>query len=205
LRSFSLGESSNRLFQVFETLWRGVGSMQLVGAADLAGSTLEPHELLDFFRGRSGRYFAHSERDVDRRLASFDHAPDPDGRFRVNEVFCLGDATWQHAVRRLLADSHCVLMDVRGFTRYRAGCVFEIGCLAKSAAGSRIVFLVDRVTDRGFIGEVWANATHAASVEARSDTIPFEFVSDHPDAERVCERIITAFSNAHPFVTMRTQ
>lgn len=205
LRSFSLGESSNRLFQEFETLWRGVGSIQLVGAADLAGSTLEPHELLDFFRGRSGRYFAHSERDVDRRLASFDHAADPDGRFRVNEVFCLGDATWQHAVRRLLSDSHCVLMDVRGFTRYRAGCVFEIGCLAKSAAGSRIVFLVDGVTDRGFIGEIWANATHAASVDARSDTSPLEFVSDHPDAERVCERIITAFSNVHPVVPMRTQ
>jgi hypothetical protein len=75
----------------------------------------------------------------------------------------------------------------------------------KSAAGSRIVFLVDDVTDRGFIGEIWANATHAASGEPRSDTSPLEFVSDHPDAERVCERIITAFSNVHPVVPMRTQ
>ncbi len=204
LRSFSLGERSNRLFQEFETLWRGVGSIQLVGAADLAGSTLEPHELLDFVRGRSGRYFSHSESDADRRLASFDHATDPDGRFRVNEIFCIGDATWQHAVRRLLAESHCVLMDVRGFTRYRAGCVFEIGCLAKSTAGSRIVFLVDGVTDRGFIGEIWANATHASSVEAGSETSALEFVSDNPDAERVCERIIAAFSSLHAVVPMRT-
>ena len=97
-----------------------------------------------------------------------------------------------------------LLMDVRGFTRYRAGCVFEIGCLAKSAAGSRIVFLVDGVTDRGFIGEIWANATHASSVEARSETSALEFVSDNPDAERVCERIIAAFSSLHAVVPMRT-
>jgi hypothetical protein len=90
LRSFSLGERSNRLFQELETLWRGVGSVQLVGAADLAVSTLEPHELLDFLRGRSGRYFSHSESDVDRRLASFDYATDPDTRFRVNEILPSG-------------------------------------------------------------------------------------------------------------------
>ena len=84
LRSFSLGERSNRLFQEFETLWRGVGSIQLVGAADLAGSTLEPHELLDFVRGRSGRYFALVD-DVDRRLASFDHATDRIGGSRQRD------------------------------------------------------------------------------------------------------------------------
>jgi hypothetical protein len=204
LRSFSLGERSTRLFQEFETLWRGVGSIQLVGAADLAGSTLEPHELLDFFRGRSGRYFAHSESDVDRRLASFDYATDPDGRFRVNEIFCIGDATWQHAVRRLLAESHCVLIDVRGFTRYRAGCVFEIQCLAKSAPGSRIVFLVDGVTDRAFIGEIWANAANASPVAARGETSAFEFVSDKPEPERVCERILAAFSSRHAAMPVHT-
>jgi hypothetical protein len=193
LRSFTLGERSNRLFQEFETLWRGVGSIELVGAADLAASTLEPHELLDFLRGRSGRYFAHSQRDVDRRLAAFDYVADPDGRFRVNEIFCLGDATWQHAVRLLLAESHCVLMDARGVTRYRAGCAFEIGCLATSTAGSRIVFLVDGVTDRGFIREIWANAA-GSSPDATRSASALEFVSDNPDPDRVCERIIAAFS-----------
>ena len=154
LRSFTLGERSNRLFQELETLWRGVGSIQLVGAADLALTTLEPHELLNFVRGRSGRYFPQSQTEVDRRLASFDYAPDPDGRFRVNVIFCDGDATWQYAVRRLLAESHCVLMDLRGFTKYRAGCVFELQCLAESAVRSRVVCLIDEVTDRGFHGDL---------------------------------------------------
>jgi hypothetical protein len=196
LRSFTLGERSNRLFQELETLWRGVGSIQLVGAPDLAGSTLEPHELLDFLRGRSGRYFARSQSDVDRRLASFDYVADPDGRFRVNEIFCVGDATWQHAVRRLLAESHCVLMDARGVTRYRAGCAFEIGCLATSTAASRVVFLVDGASDRGFIGEIWANAAGSSSAAARSQASALAFVSDNPDPDHVCERIIAAFSVA---------
>jgi hypothetical protein len=195
LRSFTLGERSNRLFQELETLWRGVGSIQLVGAPDLALITLEPHELLDFIRGRSGRYFAHSQTDVDRTLASFDYARDPDGRFRVNVIFCGGDATWQYAVHRLLAESHCILMDVRGFTRYRAGCVFEIRCLAESAVRSRVVFLVDEVTDRGFIGEIWANATKASSVEACGETATLRFVSEQHGDGGVGERIIAAFSN----------
>ena len=52
----------------------------------------------------------------------------------------------------------CVLMDLRGFNRHRAGCVFEIQCLAHSMPASRVVFLVDRVTDRGFVEETWAAA-----------------------------------------------
>jgi hypothetical protein len=80
LRSFTLGERSNRLFQDLESLWRSIGSIQLVGAVDVAVTTLEPHELLDFLRGRFGREFVHREADVDARLASFDHARDPDGR-----------------------------------------------------------------------------------------------------------------------------
>ena len=140
LRSFTLGERSERLFQQLETMWRSVGSIQLVGAPDVALTTLEPHELLDFMRGRSNREFVHDQVGVDARLASFDRDRDPDGRFRVNVIYCAGDSTWKYAVHRLLAESDCVLMDVRGFTRYRAGCVFEIRCLAESQFSQRSCF-----------------------------------------------------------------
>jgi hypothetical protein len=194
LRSFSLGERSHRLFQEFETLWRGVGSVQLVGATDLAVATLEPHELLDFITGRSGRYFTHTPTDVDHRLTSFDYRRDPDGRFRVNEVFCSGDATWQHAVRRLLAEADCVLMDVRGFNRYRAGCVFEIRCLAESAAPRRMVFLVDQATDRNFIAEIWTDASGGLSIAPAEETAALAFVPEHQGDDGACERIIAGYS-----------
>ena len=193
LRSFTLGERSNRLFQDLESLWRSIGSIQLVGAVDLALTTLEPHELMDFLRGRFGREFVHGPADVEARLASFDHARDPDGRFRVNVIFCGGDASWQYAVNRLLIDSDCVLMDVRGFTRYRAGCVFEIRCLAESGRPFRTAFLVDETTDRGFVSETWAAAAKGAS--GRADGDAFQFVSEQPFDTTVSERIIAAFSN----------
>jgi hypothetical protein len=193
LRSFTLGERSNRLFQDLESLWRSIGSIQLVGAVDLALTTLEPHELLDFLRGRSGREFVHCPADVDARLASFDQTRDPDGRFRVNVIFCRGDAIWKYAVNRMLIDSDCVLMDVRGFSRHRAGCVFEIRCLAESDLPLRTVFLVDESTDRDFVSETWAAAAKRASARANGDA--FQFVSEKPFDMTVSERIIAAFSS----------
>jgi hypothetical protein len=193
LRSFTLGERSNRLFQDLESLWRSIGSIQLVGAVDLALTTLEPHELLDFLRGRSGREFVHCPADVDARLASFDQTRDPDGRFRVNVIFCRGDAIWKYAVNRMLIDSDCVLMDLRGFSRHRAGCVFEIRCLAESDLPFRTAFLVDESTDRGFVSETWAAAATGASARANGDA--FQFVSEKPFDMTVSERIIAAFSS----------
>jgi hypothetical protein len=192
LRSFSLGERSNRLFQEFESLWRSVGSIQLVGAPDTALTTLEPHELMDFLRRRSGREFVHSPADVGVRLASFDQRPDPDGRFRVNEIFCGRDEIWKHAVDQMLVDSDCVLLDLRGFTRHRAGCVFEIRSLAQSDLPFRTVFLVDGATDRGYINETWASAAKHDGKRAGGKS--FECVSEQPLDGTVSERIMSAFA-----------
>ena len=148
---------------------------------------------MDFLRGQSGREFVHSPADVDARLASFDHARDPDGRFRVNVIFCGGDASWQYAVNRILIDSDCVLMDLRGFSRHRAGCVFEIRCLAESDLPFRTVFLVDETTDRSFVSETWAAAAKGASWRANGDA--FQFVSEEPVGTTVSQRIIAAFSS----------
>ena len=189
LRSFTLGERSERLFQQLEAMWRSVGSIQLVGAVDVALTTLEPHELLDFMRGRSNREFVHDYVGVDTRLASFDRDRDPDGRFRVNVVYCAGDSTWKYAVHRLLAESDCVLMDVRGFTRHRAGCVFEIRCLAESVVQPRVVFLADQVTDRTFVAETWQSAAPAG----QGGEPALRFVIEGPAREAIPERLIAAF------------
>jgi hypothetical protein len=192
LRSFTLGARSDRLFQQFEGLWRSVGSIQLVGATDVALTTLEPHELLDFMRGKSNREFVHDRAGVDARLASFDRERDPDGRFRVNVIYCAGDSTWKYAVHRLLTESDCVLMDVRGFTRYRAGCVFEIRSLAESSFQPKVVFLADHVTDRAFVKETWMSA-----IASEGGTPPeLGFIIEGPAGEAIGERIIAAFGSS---------
>ncbi len=192
LRSFTLGERSERLFQQLEALWRSVGSIQLVGAVDVALTTLEPHELLDFMTGRSNREFVHDQAGVDARLATFDRDRDPDGRFRVNVIYCAGDSTWKYAVHRLLAESDCVLMDVRGFTRYRAGCVFEIRSLAESPVQPKVVFLADQATDRAFVKETWMSAT--ASGEG-GQSAELSFIVEGRAGEAIGERIMAAFGS----------
>ena len=195
LRSFTLGRRSDWFFQELETLWRGIGSVQLIGGPDLALSTLEPHELLDFLRRRAGRYFVHTQADVDRRIGGFDYERDPDGCFRVNDLYC-ADAVWQYAATRLLNSSDCVVLDLRGFNRHRAGCVFEIQCLAQSMPPSRVVFLADKITDRSFVKETWLRAAAPASVEAAPGGMNLQFVSDEPGAGDICGRVITALSGA---------
>jgi hypothetical protein len=44
-----------------------------------------------------------------------------------------------------------VLMDLRGFTKANAGCVFELEQLSALGAAGRCVFVVDSTTDRALV------------------------------------------------------
>lgn len=79
---------------------------------DLVTSTVEPHEFLDFLRGRIGRQFVSSALDLEQRISAMDRLPDPDARYRISEFFCHND-TWQMTVDRLATASDVVLMDLR--------------------------------------------------------------------------------------------
>ena len=77
---------------------------------------------------------------------------DRDLRFRVNDFFCYDD-TWKMVLSRLARDSDAVLMDLRGFSRKNAGCVFELGELARMVPLEHVVFVVDRRTDERLLAE----------------------------------------------------
>ena len=75
---------------------------------------------------------------------------DPDGRFRIGEFFCF-DNTWRPALRSLVERARVVLMDLRGFTKANAGCVFELEQLKALGAAGRCVFVMDSTTDRALV------------------------------------------------------
>ena len=150
---FALGRRSEALFDVLRAHWLRIGSMSLIAGPDLITSTFEPHELLRFIGGDTERGFVTGEEDLNRRLAQLDTRPDPDGRFRVDEFFCLAN-TWQATMRALAARSDAVLMDLRGFTQANQGCLFEIGELLNLVDLQRVVLVVDESTDRHFLS--WA-------------------------------------------------
>ena len=160
LRVFALGARSERLFDALSKRWLRAGSISMIAGPDLVMTTVEPHEFLDFMAGELPRRFVRGRDDLERRLASADRGPDPDGRYRVNEFFCHAD-TWQHTVVRLAAEADVVLMDLRGFSPANQGCLFEIRHLVAAVDLQRVVFLFDENTDHAFLHAALEDAWRA--------------------------------------------
>ncbi len=68
----------------------------------------------------------------------------------MNEFFCHAD-TWRMTVQRLVAESEVVLMDLRSFAPANRGCAFELGVVLGAIDLARVVFVVDRTTDRPYL------------------------------------------------------
>jgi len=149
LRAFSRSSTSERSFRAIAKAWRHVGSIALITGPDFATFTIEPHELLDFVSGRLSKHFiGHASELGTREL--IDERRDPDGRFRISELFCRGNA-WRAVFHYLLANTDVVLADVRGLSPATPGIRFEIEQLGLHAQHSRVVLLTDRTTDRDLI------------------------------------------------------
>jgi hypothetical protein len=142
-----------------------VGSVELITGTDLATEVLEPHEFLDYLRGRLERHFVRDTADLDRRLGELDLRPDLDGRYRVNEMCCHAD-TWRPAVQALVSDVDAVLIDLRGLTASRTGVIHEIECLTALLPVERVVAITDATTDTAVLRWVLDRATALAPAGA---------------------------------------
>jgi hypothetical protein len=165
LRVFALGRRSERMFDVVTTHWRYLGNARLITGPDLATTTVEPHEFLDFLSGKVSRLFIADPADLERRLAAADPRPDFDGRYRVHDFFCYDD-TWEMVLSRLVADSDAVLMDLRGFSPANSGCVHELRELLNVMPLARVVLVSDATTDQPFL----ERTLQAAWQEMRTDS-----------------------------------
>lgn len=150
LRVFSLGKRSELLYDALGMHWRHAGSIWLIAGPDLATTTVEPHEFLDFLSRKLARRFIDGPQTLRLRLSEADIDPDRDGRYRVNDFFCHDD-TWRMVLSHLVEDSDAVLMDLRGFSPQNDGCVFEIDELINTVLLGRVVFIIDETTDEPFL------------------------------------------------------
>jgi len=147
--------------------WRYTGSIFLIAAPDLAARTIEPGKLLTFLRGRLGSLFVHHQTELGRRLAAFDERRDPDGRFRIAELFCAGDV-WRAAVQLLMTEAHVVVMDLRSFGPEHQGCVFELQTLLDNVPLERSILLVDRGTQHPFLKQVLDTRWQELRIDSRN-------------------------------------
>ena len=165
LRVFGNPRRSERLMTQVGVRWRHVGSIQLIAGTDLVTSTVTPHDFLEFAGGRLAQRYIADRQDLDRRLTSQDLAPDPDGRYRVNEFFCYSN-TWQATVARVAVEADAVLMDLREFSAERQGCAFEIGALVQRVRLDKVVFIVNQSTDLTLLRATLERACAAITAES---------------------------------------
>ncbi len=141
---------AERLFDVLGSRWRYAGPIAMIGAPDLASSTIDPDEFLDFLAGKLHDRFIVEPADVPQRLAAIDDRCDLDARWRVTELFCGNDA-WRAAALGLMARSDLVAMDLRDFGPDNQGCIFELQSLIDLVPAGRVALLVDGSSDRNFL------------------------------------------------------
>jgi hypothetical protein len=161
LRVFGYRARTEAMLDRVAQRWRFDGPVQLVAGIDVAARTVDPGDFLAFVGGRlAGRYVVGPE-SLRARLATLDVAPDPDGRFRINEFYCHGD-TWQPTVQALLDTSDRVLMDVRSLSERNQGCRYELEQLVWRLPSDALVLVVDQGTDVGRLGTILDDAWRAA-------------------------------------------
>jgi hypothetical protein len=200
LRVFSLGRRSEQLFDAVSTHWRYLGRIQMIAGPDLATTTIEPHEFLDYVSGRLGHNFIDSPEKLESALAANKHEPDRDGRYRVAEYFCYGD-TWQMVMRRLEDSCEVVLMDLRGFSPQNQGCIFEINTLINHMPLNQVIFTVDETSDQEFlrrtIDSAWKNVSiHSPNRDLEDPSVTFFRYHSGKDLplERLLETLCQAAS-----------
>lgn len=145
LRVFGYTARTERLFDRVASRWRLLGPVTMIAAPDVTASTIDPGDYLRWLTGRIDDLFVTTRPSLDRKLATLDLAPDPDGRFRITE-FCCRDSTWQATVVELMLRADAVIMDVRGISAARLGCEFELQQLAKRLPPQQLVLVVDETT-----------------------------------------------------------
>jgi hypothetical protein len=173
LRVFALRNKSVRMFRAIAKYWLYVGSIWHIAGPDLASSTVEPHEFLDFLSGRLSRRFIGSPTALELRLREVDVAPGRDGRYRVNDFFCHLNA-WKEVLARLLRETDVVLMDLREFSVENSGCRFELTELINRVPVARMVLVTDDSTDQVYLDQVLQQAWH----DMRPDS-PNRLLSPH--------------------------
>jgi hypothetical protein len=158
LRVFALGLRSERLLETVAGSWRHVGSVQMITGPDVAKSTVQPHQFLDFLSRRLGDHFVRDAASLERAVAGCDREPGLHGRYQVNSFFCHADS-WRPTLLRLVRPGDAVLMDLRSFSADNAGCIHELRHLVAHVPLDRCLLVVDATTDTSFLDqtlqEVW--------------------------------------------------
>ena len=146
LRVFKRPVQSEELIDRLLSYWRFAAPVHFIAGPDLAGASIEPDEFFAFMRGQLADRFVRTAPEVTAAVDRLDRERDPDGRFRVNELFCAED-TWRETVQVLMAQAGVVLLDLREYKASHAGTRYEIYQLMNVVSVDRVIGLLGSAED----------------------------------------------------------
>lgn len=168
LRVFSAEKKKHNLLHRIQERWRYIGAVNQAGGPDLLDLNVDPYECSKFMTGSLHELFLPEAVSGEKLMSRFEHAPDREGRYRVNEMFNF-NTSWRGNVEQLIINSPTILLDVRGLTAEREGTSFEVGLLAEHGLLERVVAVGDEDTDWEHIGERLAEHGQQPEDLKRSD------------------------------------
>ncbi len=145
LRVFGDQRRGQFLFSHLAPRWKGFGSITCIAAPDVSVHQLEADIGFDILLGRLRYRFLN--RDEAGVIGRHIHS---NAIGAVWEDHCFDD-TWMSAVESMFTQHAIVMMDLRGFTPQRKGCIYELGVLRDKIHMDSVVFLVDDSTDLEFL------------------------------------------------------
>jgi hypothetical protein len=197
LRVFKPSARSEDFMDRFLARWRFVAPVWMIAGPDLAGAYMEPDEFFAFVnRSLAGRFITQPSQ-VPARLAELDNQRDPDGRFRVNDLYC-ANTTWKTTVLAMIERAGVIVLDLREYTRQRAGTRFELRELLARAPLSKVVVLADERDDvaalQSEIDTLWQELASAGL--ARSQPGDLAVVTLGSDSDRQLRGLVDAVAQA---------
>jgi hypothetical protein len=195
LRVFKPSARSESFMDRLLARWRFVGPAWMIAGPDLAGAFMEPDEFFTWLRRRLHERFIARTDEVGARLAALDVARDPDGRFRVSELFC-ADGTWQAAVLALMDRADVVLLDLREYTPQRAGTHFELVQLLRRSDLRRVRVLIDARDDAQAVATAIRNAWREAARPAAAEPAALALLTIGSGSEAELQALTQALAQA---------
>lgn len=186
LRVFKPSSRSEAFTDRFLARWRFAAPVWMIAGPDLAGAYMEPDEFFAFLRRRlHERFITHADQ-LPQAMADMDNARDPDGRFRVNELFC-ANTTWQATVLALIERAGVVMLDLREYTPERAGTHFELKELLRRAPLHKVLLVVgphDNLPQiQASIAEIWQSVARLRPATAQPVALNIVRIGSGSDAE----------------------
>ncbi len=145
LRVFGDSRRGQFLFTHLAPRWKGVGSITCIAAPDVSVHQLESDIGFDILFARlRQRFLSRNEAQVIGRHIESNTLGD------VREDHCFDDS-WMSAVESMFTQNAVIMMDLRGFSPQREGCIYELGVLRDNIPMDSVVFLIDESTDFEFL------------------------------------------------------